>query len=100
MNNQSVLSEQEIRNIVSAFAAVSYPGKSVDEVLEIARANIDFTIDYAISKRLTEEDVRRDLLLTSLVDNEYHPEEEDEKEDVEPKDDFGFWRTGIRVSPY
>lgn len=90
---------EDVRYTIEECANRWYPGKTVDEVLEMMDQILMFTVEDAIRDQMTDEEIRSQLYTLHCCDTEYHPEEEFCDDDYsDPKDDMGFWRTGIRVS--
>ena len=92
------LTAEDVRQIILEVSVHLFPSKTIEEVELIMRNMIGFTVDEAVQSQSTTDAIRSEVQLAYLVDSEEYPEA-DECQYGDPKDDMGFWRTGIRVSP-
>lgn len=91
------LTTADVRRIILEASTTDFPGKTIDEIEGIMRNAIGFKVVEAVQAQSTPEIIKGDVHLAFLVASEDYPDV-DEYDD--PKNDMGFWRTGIRVSPF
>ncbi|QHW35475.1 hypothetical protein GZH47_31765 (plasmid) [Paenibacillus rhizovicinus] len=96
MSKKEILTTQDILAIVSSFRDRRYPDKSIEEVLAIANCNAAFSIEDAIEATCSQAEIESHLHSVYLCDTLDSPDNEDDGY-TDPKEDVGFWRTGIRI---
>lgn len=99
MKTTERLTANDVLRIIFIAATTDFPDKTIGEVEVIMRNMIGFTVEEAVQSQMAPELIKGEVHLAYLCFSEDHEEEEHEY-DNDPKNDMGFWRTGIRVSPY
>jgi hypothetical protein len=89
----------DVRRIILEVSITDFLDKTIDEVEVIMNETIGYTVEEAVLTQMAPELIRKEVHLAFLCYSEEHPEE-DEYENDDPKNDMGFWRTGIQVSSF
>jgi hypothetical protein len=92
------LTANDVIQIILKAATTDFPDKTIGEIEVIMRNMIGFTVEEAVQSQMAPELIIGEVHLAYLCFYEDH-EEEEYVYDNDPKNDMGFWRTGIRVSP-
>jgi hypothetical protein len=93
------ITAEDVRSIILIAATASFPDRNLEEVERIMSNSIGFSVDMAVQDQYTPDFIRGEVHLANVVNSEDIPREL-ENEYSDPKNDMGFWRTGIRVSPF
>jgi hypothetical protein len=92
------LTANDVIQIILKAATTDFPDKTIGEIEVIMRNMIGFIVEEAVQSQMAPELIIGEVHLAYLCFYEDHEEAEYEY-DNDPKNDMGFWRTGIRVSP-
>jgi hypothetical protein len=101
MNSTEQLTMEDVRRIIVEASTIDFPNKTIEEVEIIMRNMVGFTVNEAVETQMSPALIRDEVHMAYLCDSAEYPEHPDEEfEYDDPKNDMGFWRTGIRVSPF